>query len=49
MEGAGEGEQYRFGPYKIDSREVFYSTSLSYAMVNLRLFLPGALLFSFSI
>lgn len=46
--GGGEGEQYRFGPYKIDPREVFYSTSLSYAMVNLRPLLPGTLLFSLS-
>lgn len=43
MEG-GEGENYRFGPYKIDPREVFYSTSLSYAMVNLRPLLPGTVL-----
>lgn len=43
MEG-GEGEKYRFGPYKIDPREVFYSTSLSYAMVNLRPLLPGTVL-----
>ncbi|KAK3217867.1 hypothetical protein Dsin_011837 [Dipteronia sinensis] len=32
---------YTFGPYKIDSKEVFYSTPLSYAMVNLRPLLPG--------
>jgi bis(5'-adenosyl)-triphosphatase len=32
---------YKFGPYKIDSREVFHATPLSYAMVNLRPFLPG--------
>ncbi|KAK0596739.1 hypothetical protein LWI29_018542 [Acer saccharum] len=36
---------YMFGPYKIDSKEVFYSTPLSYAMVNLRPLLPGT--FSF--
>ncbi|KAJ4771985.1 Bis(5'-adenosyl)-triphosphatase [Rhynchospora pubera] len=41
--GGGEGERYQFGPYKIDPREVFYSTSLSYAMVNLRPLLPGTL------
>lgn len=34
-------EEYSFGPYKIDSKEVFYSTHLSYAMVNLRPLLPG--------
>ncbi|CAO2140654.1 unnamed protein product [Urochloa humidicola] len=28
---------YKFGPYKIDAREVFHATPLSYAMVNLRL------------
>lgn len=32
---------YVFGPYKIDPREVFYSTPFSYAMVNLRPLLPG--------
>ncbi|KAL5205707.1 hypothetical protein ABZP36_033916 [Zizania latifolia] len=31
---------YKFGPYKIDAREVFYSSPLSYAMVNLRPLLP---------
>lgn len=36
-----ENEQYKFGPYKIDSKEVFYSTDLSYAMVNLRPVVPG--------
>lgn len=34
-------ECYKFGPYKIDSKEVFYSTALSYAMVNLRPVVPG--------
>ncbi|KAF7816267.1 Bifunctional bis(5'-adenosyl)-triphosphatase/adenylylsulfatase FHIT [Senna tora] len=29
-------EHYTFGPYKIHQSEVFYSTHLSYAMVNLR-------------
>nr|AAS21001.1 diadenosine tetraphosphate hydrolase [Hyacinthus orientalis] len=33
-----------FGPYKIDKSEVFHSTSLSYAMVNLRPLLPGHVL-----
>ncbi|KAL6642172.1 hypothetical protein ACP70R_020353 [Stipagrostis hirtigluma subsp. patula] len=32
---------YKFGPYKIDAREVFHATPLSYAMVNLRPLLPG--------
>ncbi|KVH94151.1 Histidine triad, conserved site-containing protein [Cynara cardunculus var. scolymus] len=39
--GQMEAEQYKFGPYKIDSKEVFYSTDLSYALVNLRPLLPG--------
>lgn len=34
-------DQFTFGPYKIDSKEVFYNTPLSYAMVNLRPLLPG--------
>ncbi|KAG5219515.1 bis(5'-adenosyl)-triphosphatase [Salix suchowensis] len=33
-------ESYQFGRYKIDPKEVFYSTYLSYAMVNLRPLLP---------
>ncbi|VAI03842.1 unnamed protein product [Triticum turgidum subsp. durum] len=33
---------YKFGPYKIDAREVFHATPLSYAMVNLRPLLPGS-------
>ncbi|KAK4274952.1 hypothetical protein QN277_018105 [Acacia crassicarpa] len=37
-------EHYTFGPYKIDQSEVFYSTNLSYAMVNLRPLLPGHVL-----
>ncbi|XP_024020417.1 bifunctional bis(5'-adenosyl)-triphosphatase/adenylylsulfatase FHIT isoform X4 [Morus notabilis] len=37
-------ENYTFGPYKIDSKEVFYSTQLSYAAVNLRPLLPGHVL-----
>ncbi|KAL5720743.1 bis(5'-adenosyl)-triphosphatase [Ranunculus cassubicifolius] len=35
---------YKFGPYKIDEKEVFYSSQLSYAMVNLRPLLPGHVL-----
>jgi bis(5'-adenosyl)-triphosphatase len=38
---------YAFGPYKIDPREVFYATPLSYAMVNLRPLLPGHILLFF--
>ncbi|KAI9118440.1 hypothetical protein K1719_010772 [Acacia pycnantha] len=38
-------EHYTFGPYKIDQSEVFYSTNLSYSMVNLRPLLPGHILF----
>uniref|UniRef100_A0A1D1ZLP4 Bis(5'-adenosyl)-triphosphatase n=1 Tax=Anthurium amnicola TaxID=1678845 RepID=A0A1D1ZLP4_9ARAE len=37
-------ESYTFGPYKIHPGEVFYSTDLSYAMVNLRPLLPGHVL-----
>ncbi|XP_021279058.1 bifunctional bis(5'-adenosyl)-triphosphatase/adenylylsulfatase FHIT isoform X2 [Herrania umbratica] len=37
-------ECYTFGPYKIDSKEVFYSTPFSYAMVNLRPVVPGHVL-----
>ncbi|KAJ4706397.1 Bis(5-adenosyl)-triphosphatase [Melia azedarach] len=29
-------EYYTFGPYKIDAKDVFYTTPLSFAMVNLR-------------
>ncbi|RCV36793.1 hypothetical protein SETIT_8G009900v2 [Setaria italica] len=36
----GMEASYKFGPYKIDAREVFYATPLSYAMVNLRPLLP---------
>ncbi|XP_019055550.1 PREDICTED: bifunctional bis(5'-adenosyl)-triphosphatase/adenylylsulfatase FHIT [Nelumbo nucifera] len=39
-----ESENYTFGPYKIHQKEVFYSTQLSYAMVNLRPVLPGHVL-----
>ncbi|TVU50639.1 hypothetical protein EJB05_02018 [Eragrostis curvula] len=37
----GMDASYKFGPYKIDAREVFHATPLSYAMVNLRPLLPG--------
>ncbi|CAO2812849.1 unnamed protein product [Amaranthus hypochondriacus] len=36
-----ETGSFTFGPYKIDAKEVFHSTNLSYAMVNLRPLLPG--------
>ncbi|KAL2488424.1 FRAGILE HISTIDINE TRIAD [Forsythia ovata] len=39
-----DSESYMFGPYKIDSKEVFYSTRLSYATVNLRPTIPGHIL-----
>ncbi|KAK7290318.1 hypothetical protein RIF29_04640 [Crotalaria pallida] len=39
-------QDYTFGPYKIHHNEVFYSTHLSYAMVNLRPLLPGHILFN---
>ncbi|XP_031739051.1 bifunctional bis(5'-adenosyl)-triphosphatase/adenylylsulfatase FHIT isoform X2 [Cucumis sativus] len=39
-------DHYTFGRYKIDPKEVFYSTTLSYAMVNLRPLLPGHVLVS---
>ncbi|XP_020584336.1 bifunctional bis(5'-adenosyl)-triphosphatase/adenylylsulfatase FHIT [Phalaenopsis equestris] len=39
-----ETEQFTFGPYKINPSEVFYSTKLSYALVNLRPLLPGHVL-----
>ncbi|VAI03840.1 unnamed protein product [Triticum turgidum subsp. durum] len=35
---------YKFGPYKIDAREVFHATPLSYAMVNLRPLLPDQMI-----
>ena len=38
-----ETGSFTFGPYKIDAKEVFHSTNLSYAMVNLRPLLPGSL------
>ncbi|KAK9153391.1 hypothetical protein Sjap_000871 [Stephania japonica] len=37
---------FAFGPYKISEKEVFYSTSLSYAVVNLRPLVPGHILYS---
>ncbi|KAL3328203.1 hypothetical protein AABB24_035706 [Solanum stoloniferum] len=39
-----EAASYMFGPYKIDKKEVFYSTDFSYALVNLRPLLPGHVL-----
>ncbi|XP_044948287.1 bifunctional bis(5'-adenosyl)-triphosphatase/adenylylsulfatase FHIT-like [Hordeum vulgare subsp. vulgare] len=39
-----EASTYKFGPYRIDAREVFHATPLSYAMVNLRPLLPGHVL-----
>jgi len=41
----GMEASYKFGPYKIDAREVFHATPLSYAMVNLRPLLPGIIPF----
>ncbi|XP_026427950.1 bifunctional bis(5'-adenosyl)-triphosphatase/adenylylsulfatase FHIT-like [Papaver somniferum] len=41
---ASDEENYMFGPYKIHLNEVFYSTKLSFAMVNLRPLLPGHVL-----
>ncbi|KAI5568136.1 hypothetical protein BDE02_13G138700 [Populus trichocarpa] len=38
-------EYYQFGPHKIDPKQVFYSTNLSYATVNLRPVLLGHILF----
>ncbi|XP_022145427.1 bifunctional bis(5'-adenosyl)-triphosphatase/adenylylsulfatase FHIT [Momordica charantia] len=37
-------DHYTFGRYKIHPKEVFFSTTLSYAMVNLRPLLPGHVL-----
>ncbi|XP_058075221.1 bifunctional bis(5'-adenosyl)-triphosphatase/adenylylsulfatase FHIT isoform X2 [Magnolia sinica] len=39
-----ESEFYTFGPYKINQKEVFYSTALSYALVNLKPVIPGNVL-----
>ncbi|KAL3653193.1 hypothetical protein CASFOL_002874 [Castilleja foliolosa] len=33
-------ERFTFGPYKINPKEVFYATRLSYALVNLRPLVP---------
>lgn len=38
-------EYYQFGPHKIDPKQVFYSTNLSYATVNLRPVRLGHILF----
>ncbi|CAI9264675.1 unnamed protein product [Lactuca saligna] len=35
---------YTFGPHKIDHNDVFYTTDLLYAFVNLRPVLPGHIL-----
>ncbi|XP_062081675.1 bifunctional bis(5'-adenosyl)-triphosphatase/adenylylsulfatase FHIT-like isoform X2 [Humulus lupulus] len=35
---------YTFGPHKISSKDVFYTTHLSFAFVNLRPVLPGHVL-----
>ncbi|GER54994.1 bis(5'-adenosyl)-triphosphatase-like protein [Striga asiatica] len=35
-----DSESVKFGPYKIDPKEVFYATQLSYALVNLRPVVP---------
>nr|XP_043622431.1 bifunctional bis(5'-adenosyl)-triphosphatase/adenylylsulfatase FHIT-like [Erigeron canadensis] len=35
---------YTFGPHKIDHKDVFYTTHLTYAFVNLRPVLPGHVL-----
>lgn len=40
-----EAKQYKFGPHMIDQQDVFYTTDLSYAFVNLRPVLPGKCLF----
>ncbi|XP_057872121.2 bifunctional bis(5'-adenosyl)-triphosphatase/adenylylsulfatase FHIT isoform X1 [Cryptomeria japonica] len=37
-------DSYDFGPYKIDKSEVFYTTELSFALVNLRPVVPGHVL-----
>uniref|UniRef100_A0A0C9RQ64 Bis(5'-adenosyl)-triphosphatase n=1 Tax=Wollemia nobilis TaxID=56998 RepID=A0A0C9RQ64_9CONI len=39
-----EEEVFDFGPYKIDKSEVFYTTKLSYAVVNLKPVVPGHVL-----
>ncbi|RZC78002.1 hypothetical protein C5167_002198 [Papaver somniferum] len=37
---ASEEEYYMFGPYKVYHKEVFHTTQLTFAMVNLRPLLP---------
>lgn len=39
-------ENYRFGPYKIKKQDVFLTTKLSFAFVNLRPVVPGHVLIS---
>ncbi|XP_026418732.1 bifunctional bis(5'-adenosyl)-triphosphatase/adenylylsulfatase FHIT-like [Papaver somniferum] len=41
---ASEEEYYMFGPYKVYHKEVFHTTQLTFAMVNLRPLLPGHVL-----
>ncbi|KAJ4846075.1 hypothetical protein Tsubulata_027398 [Turnera subulata] len=41
MTTAEESDYYTFGPHKIHPKDVFYTTHLSFAMVNLRPVLPG--------
>lgn len=41
---AASEEVYYFGPYKIDQNEVFFTTELSFALVNLRPVVPGHVL-----
>ncbi|XP_023005587.1 bifunctional bis(5'-adenosyl)-triphosphatase/adenylylsulfatase FHIT-like [Cucurbita maxima] len=41
---ASDSEYYTFGPHKIHPKFIFYTTNLSYAMVNLRPVLPGHVL-----
>jgi len=43
---AGGEETYAFGPWKICASEVFLTTSLSFAFVNLRPLVPGHVLVS---
>ncbi|CAI9776546.1 unnamed protein product [Fraxinus pennsylvanica] len=42
-----DSESYMFGPHRIDLKQVFYSTQLSYALVNLKPVVPGHILLSF--
>eukprot|EP00249_Psilotum_nudum_P009880 c22210_g1_i1 orf=128-583(+) len=41
-----EKECFKFGPYKINSNMVFFTTEYSYAFVNLRPVVPGHILVS---